>query len=201
MVLSGKEEKEVLLKEIHHRVKNNLQIISSLMRLQSNTSKSYQLKANYQEMQGRINSMALVHQQLYGSKDFATIDVADYINTLVDRVQSVYSSEGIEVEKSIEIKDLTIEELIPLGLLVNELLTNCFKYAFKSDSGFIKIIVKYADGKRYLSITDNGVGLDNPDEAFDKGTFGAELFKTLVLQLDGEYKLSSENGLKVEVYF
>lgn len=199
--LISKEEKEVLLKEIHHRVKNNLQIISSLMRLQSNTSKSYQLKANYQEMQGRINSMALVHQQLYGSKDFATIDVADYINTLVDRVQSVYSSEGIEVEKSIEIKDLTIEELIPLGLLVNELLTNCFKYAFKSDSGFIKIIVKYADGKRYLSITDNGVGLDNPDEAFDKGTFGAELFKTLVLQLDGEYKLSSENGLKVEVYF
>lgn len=199
--LISKEEKEVLLKEIHHRVKNNLQIISSLMRLQSNTSKSYQLKANYQEMQGRINSMALVHQQLYGSKDFTTIDVSDYINTLVDRVQSVYSNESIVVEKHIEIKDLTIEELIPLGLLVNELLTNCFKYAFKEDKGNIIITVKYNDGKRYLSITDDGIGLEDPDAEFDKGTFGAELFKTLVIQLDGEYKLSSENGLKIEVYF
>jgi two-component sensor histidine kinase len=199
--LISKEEKEVLLKEIHHRVKNNLQIISSLMRLQSNTSKSFQLKANYQEMQGRINSMALVHQQLYGSKDFTLIDVAEYINTLVDRVQNVYSSEGIHVVKHIEIKDLTIEELIPLGLLINELLTNCFKYAFKEDIGEIEINVKYIDERRYLSIEDNGVGLEDPEKEFDKGTFGAELFKTLVEQLDGSYELSSEGGLKVEVYF
>lgn len=199
--LISKEEKELLLKEIHHRVKNNLQIISSLMRLQSNTTTNFQLKANYQEMQNRINSMALVHEQLYGSKDFSTIRVGEYANMLIDRVQRVYSGDEVQVIKRIEIRELTIEILIPLGLLVNELLTNCFKYAMVGSDGVIEIELSSNDDGRYLLIRDNGPGVEDIEEVFNKGTFGAELFKTLVEQLDGTYKITSENGFKVEVFF
>ncbi len=199
--LLSKEEKELLLKEIHHRVKNNLQIISSLMRLQLNTTSNFQLRANYQEMQDRINSMALVHEQLYGSNDFSTIQVGEYANRLVDRVQSVYSGGDVEVIKQIEIKEMTIETLIPLGLLVNELLTNCFKYAVSGDDSRIEIVLANLKEGRYLKVEDNGPGVEDIDAVFDKGTFGAELFKTLVEQLDGTYTITSEGGFKVEVFF
>lgn len=199
--LISKEEKELLLKEIHHRVKNNLQIISSLMRLQSNTTSEYRLKSNYQEMQDRINSMAMVHEQLYGSKDFSTIRVIDYTNMLVDSVQRGYSGDGVQVIKRIEIKELTIETLIPLGLLINELLTNCFKYAVFDAKGIVEIELSSISEGKYLLIKDNGPGVEDIEDVFNKGTFGAELFKTLVEQLDGTYKISSENGFKVEVFF
>tara|TARA_R110002049_G_scaffold250754_3_gene425116 strand:+ start:3080 stop:5092 length:2013 start_codon:yes stop_codon:yes gene_type:complete len=200
--LISKEEKELLLKEIHHRVKNNLQIISSLMRLQSNITVENSLKTNYQEMQGRINSMALVHEQLYGSTDFSLINVSDYTSVLIDRIQRGYSSVGVQINKRIEIEELSIETLIPLGLLLNELLTNCFKYAVHDAGGIVEIrLSSTSDGGRYLLINDNGPGVDNVDEVFNKGTFGGELFKTLIEQLDGKYKLSSENGFKVEVFF
>jgi two-component sensor histidine kinase len=199
--LISKEEKELLLKEIHHRVKNNLQIISSLMRLQSNTTANLQLKANYQEMQDRINSMALVHEQLYGSNDFSTIQVIEYANRLVDRVQRVYSGGEVEIIKKIEIKEMTIETLIPLGLLVNELLTNCFKYAVNGEGSKITIVLSNTMDGKYLKIEDNGPGVDDIDAVFNKGTFGAELFKTLVEQLDGTYAITSEKGFKVEVFF
>ncbi len=200
--LISKEEKELLLKEIHHRVKNNLQIISSLMRLQSNITAEYRLKANYQEMQGRINSMALVHEQLYGATDFSVIRVVDYTNILIDRIQKVYSCNGAQVNKRIEIEELTIEILIPLGLLLNELLTNCFKYAILDDSGVIDIKVSTTEkGGRYLLVHDNGPGVDDVENVFNKGTFGGELFKTLIDQLDASYKLTSSDGFKVEVFF
>ncbi len=200
--LISKEEKELLLKEIHHRVKNNLQIISSLMRLQSNITAEYRLKSNYQEMQGRINSMALVHEQLYGATDFSVIRVVDYTNILIDRIQKVYSCNGARVNKRIEIEELTIEVLIPLGLLLNELLTNCFKYAILDDSGVIDIQVSTTEeGGRYLLVRDNGPGVDDVENVFNKGTFGGELFKTLIDQLDASYKLTSSGGFKVEVFF
>ena len=199
--LISKEEKELLLKEIHHRVKNNLQIISSLMRLQSNTTTDYKLKSNYQEMQDRINSMALVHEQLYGSNDFSTIKVSDYANRLIDRLQKVYSDDGVEVIKRIRIKELSIEVLIPLGLLVNELLTNCFKYAVSEDGGLVEVELSSNNDGKYLMIRDNGPGVEDVDKVFNKGTFGAELFKTLVEQLDGTYKITSDKGFKVEVFF
>jgi PAS domain S-box-containing protein len=188
------KEKEVMLYEIHHRVKNNMQIILSLLRLQSRGIEDTRTREMFQESQNRIRSMALIHEKLYQSRDLSKIDIADYVRGLATHLVSVYGSEGVDVGLSMDIKDvyLDINRAIPMGLIVNELVTNALKHGFdKGTKGHVRIAAKRegaqkgAKGKFKLVVTDTGKGLPESFDLTKTESFGMQLVTDLVNQLDG----------------
>ncbi len=184
------KEKDILLKEIHHRVKNNLQVISSLLSLQSQTVKDAQSQKIFMESQNRIHSIALIHEKLYQSKDLSHINICDYINELLRDLLYSYGTnpENIKTETYIDNLFLNIETAIPCGLIINELVSNSLKYAFPGGKkGEIRIhFNKYENSKLILIVKDNGVGLPG-DINFRKGeTLGLKLVSNLSKQLNGE---------------
>jgi two-component sensor histidine kinase len=192
------KEKEVMLYEIHHRVKNNMQIILSLLRLQSRGIEDERTKEMFQESQNRIRSMALIHEKLYQSGDLSRIDIADYVRGLSTHLVSVYSAEGMKVGLSVDIKDvyLDINRAIPLGLIVNELVTNAMKHGFeKGAEGHIRITARRAVKKEEakkgamrkfeLVVDDTGKGLPEDFDITKTESFGMQLVSDLVQQLDG----------------
>jgi two-component sensor histidine kinase len=196
--LISNEEKEVLLKEIHHRVKNNLQIINSLIRLQSHymTPNNYLTKLN--ETENRIRSMALVHEKLYQSKELSKLNVNTYIKELVSNIYESYET-GVPINFEYEINELkySIDTLIPIGLIINEVISNSLKYAFQGkESGqiYIKFCDKCYDKKTVLIIKDNGIGADLQFEELSSDSLGLELIESLTEQLDGEFELETEIG-------
>jgi two-component sensor histidine kinase len=196
--LISNEEKEVLLKEIHHRVKNNLQIINSLIRLQSHymTPNNYLTKLN--ETENRIRSMALVHEKLYQSKELSKLNVSTYIKELVSNIYESYET-GVPIEFQYEISELkySIDTLIPIGLIINEIVSNSLKYAFQGkESGqiYIKFCDKCYDKKTVLIIKDNGIGADLQFEDLSSDSLGMELIESLTEQLDGTFELDTEFG-------
>lgn len=193
--LLSKEEKEILLREIHHRVKNNMQIISSLIRLQAGNMDDPQVNVALAETQNRIKSMALVHEELYQTKDLAKLDVKQYIQKLIDEIIRTYNI-NTKVTKIMEVDSLKlgIDSLIPIGLIINEVISNSLKYAFKQrDKGVITIRLSSNDHRLKLYLADDGKGADNFDpESFD--SLGMDLIGALTDQLDGTYSLETENG-------
>jgi len=205
-VKASLREKEILLQEIHHRVKNNLQVIISLLRLQSRGIKDQNILTMFQESQDRINSMALVHEKIYYSKDLANIRLRDYVNDLAsDLFKSYNLSSGI-VEFKMEIEDIPIgiDTSIPCGLIINELLSNSLKHAFPENRrGEIKIDIRSAEaGAIEMIYGDNGIGLP---ESFDfrKSTgFGFQMIVDLVeYKLMGNIKLIRDGGTKFQIRF
>lgn len=198
--LISKEEKETLLKEIHHRVKNNLQIINSLIRLQSH----YMTAANYQdklaETENRIRSMALVHEKLYKSNNFSKLNAKTYIQELTTNILNSFSPDtSITVNYNIESNEYSIDTLIPLGLIINEIISNSIKYAFVDhDSGEIIIKLKHDEQNQntIFELSDNGIGADLTFNELSEDTLGMELIQSLCEQLDGELNLSTETGFK-----
>ena len=186
---SALEEKEVMLKEIHHRVKNNLQIINSLLYLQAETSSDPKLKKALEEGRGRIFSMALVHEELYHSGNLSSVDLRAYTLRLCDGfTQSLSGSVRIACEA--EPIQLPIDHSVPCGLILNELVTNAIKYAFPDGaSGTITVLVQKKDDRIAMTVEDDGIGL--PDKAFKEGgdTFGLTLVRGLVEQLGGTLTL------------
>ncbi|MDO9539846.1 MAG: PAS domain S-box protein, partial [Methanocalculus sp.] len=183
------EEKDTLLKEIHHRVKNNMQIISSLLHLQSLTLESNQLAEVFRESENRITSMALVHETLYRSENLARIDAEKYIRQLVGEVVDSYAPEqDISIEYRIDGIPLEIDYAIHIGLIINELLSNALKHAFIGhEKGKITIYLERdAGGYITLSVKDDGVGLPQGFDPAHTKTLGIELLMTLVRQLRGE---------------
>ncbi|MCK4910120.1 MAG: PAS domain S-box protein [Thermodesulfovibrionales bacterium] len=203
-IYNSLKEKEVLLKEVHHRVKNNMAVISSLLSLQSGYVDDKKYLDMFNESQSRIRSMALVHEKLYKSKDFAHIDVQDYVSSLSHNVKSTFMGrKDVSVNINVEAMDMDIDNLIPCGLIINELLSNAFKHAFDGiDSPEISIsMAKAGDDNVSLTIRDNGTGLP---EAFDisrsKG-LGLKLVLTLARQLDGKLEVTGLNGTTFQLTF
>ena len=198
-------EKETLLKEIHHRVKNNLQIVSTLLDLQSGHTSDTQALAMFQESRGRVKSMALIHERLYRSRDIARVDFGDYVRRLADDLYHTYKSSSHEIELALEIDflPLSIDLAIPCGLLLNELMSNCFKHAFADVAGARLRIALYLDGAatNVLIVSDNGAGFPAGTDFRNTTSFGLQLVNTLVDQLDGTIELTSDPGTTFTVRF
>ncbi|MCK5145573.1 hypothetical protein KAR48_02395 [bacterium] len=198
-------EKEMLLKEIHHRVKNNLTVINSLLNLQKKRiTNTEQAITAFEDMRSRIISMALVHEQLYKSNNFSEINMRNYIQNLTRQLQAMYSSGYvITIKTDIEGILLSIDNAIPCGIIINETITNAFKHAFKNtDNPCIIIELKHAPHQHYqLIISDNGIGLpvkfdmDNPD------SMGLRLIHLLIEQLDASMTVIRENGTCFKIIF
>ena len=201
-------EKEILLREIHHRVKNNLQIVSSLLSLQSNYIKDEQALDAVKDSRNRVQSMSLIHQNLYQEENLMGVDVKDYISKLADNLFQSYNiqPDKIKLVKEIAATNLDVDVVVPVGLILNELLTNCLKYAFPGDvehkpgeEAAIKVILKEQDDVLYLSVYDNGVGLPADFNPETKKSFGHKMILTFLQKLKGEMKMYSEDGTKVDI--
>lgn len=192
--------KDNLLGEIHHRVKNNLQLVSSLLELQLMGVKDENTINTMNESRGRINSMIVLHEKLYQNQDVTYINTSEYISNLIANVNSSYSI-GNKVEFVLEAQNikLGLDTAVPLGLILNEVLTNCFKYAFKNVSHpRIVIVLKIENELLLVSIHDNGVGISDDNQVKTK-SFGYKLITSLCRQLDAELKISSNCGTLVEL--
>ena len=180
-------EKDSLLKEIHHRVKNNLQMVSSLLSLQTKNTRSKAAIEALEEGKSRVKAMALIHQKLYQNDDLSVIEMQGYIESLINSVQSVYKKGGHNINITIDAEgvELDIDRAIPFGLILNELVSNSFKYAFPDDdeNGKIYIHLRKNGGQGYFEYTDNGVGL--PEDTDDRAntSMGIRLMNRLVNQL------------------
>lgn len=191
-------EKEILLKEIHHRVKNNLQVISSLLRLQSRTIDNQAAKSAILEGQNRVKSMALIHQSLY-QKDITSINVDSYIKQLCNSLYDSYNILKDKVSMDIEVDplELDVDTLIPLGLILNELISNALKHAFPNEkNGHIQINLKKKEDHILLQVKDDGVGID-PDKKSD--SFGMSLIQAFSQKLDATMSFIKDNGTTANI--
>jgi PAS domain S-box-containing protein len=200
------EEKVVLLKEIHHRVKNNLQIVSSLLNLQSVRIEDPITKTVLLDMQHRIRSMALVHENLYRSDNLAALDLATYLNSLCTRLYRslVTSPSSIRLQMNLAPVRLNIDKVIPCGLLVNELITNALKHAFPDGrSGELRVeLQELADGRGCrLRVADNGVGLPPDFDLKQAPSLGLKLVADLARQLGGQLEIGTGPGAVFEIEF
>ena len=197
-LLSAKNaENELLLKEIHHRVKNNLEVVSSLLELQSAQINDPQTRNAIQESQNRVNSIGIVHQKLYLGSTLAAIEMKDYFLNLSESVLDSFGAEKrIKIELAMEKLDIDIDTAVPLGLIVNELLTNTIKYAFpEGRDGHVLIkLEKQKSGNLHLEVSDNGMG----KSGVTKGTgFGTQLISLLTRQLGGSMREEIKNGTRI----
>jgi two-component sensor histidine kinase len=196
-------EKEVLLKEIHHRVKNNLQIISSLLNLQSDNIDLADPARTFRESQDRIRSMALVHEKLYRSGDVARIDFREYVESLTAGLyRSYFPGPGVRIFADVENVSLDIDLAVSCGLIINELVSNALKYAFpEGRAGEIHVSLA-GDGDSYtLTVSDDGVGLPPGLDFRDTPSLGLQLVNTLVGQLEGTIELDSAEGTRFKITF
>ena len=198
------QEKEVLIREVHHRVKNNMQIISSLLNLQTRYVDDEETVYLLKESQNRVKSMAMIHEKLYQSSDLNHINIFDYINSLVKDLFYSYAIPKDLIKPVIEVEEinLNIETAVPCGLIISELISNSLKYAFpKGRMGEIHVSLKLMGEKFCLTISDDGIGLPE-DFDFDKtDSLGLKLVSSLTEQLDGELELDRNNGTKFNITF
>jgi two-component sensor histidine kinase/ABC-type amino acid transport substrate-binding protein len=197
-------EKEILLKEIHHRVKNNMQIISSLLNLHSKNINDNKIIHLFKESQNRVKTMALIHEKLYAESNFAEIDISSYIRSLANYLFRNFSdlSKNLKLEISTDKIMLDIDSAIPCGLIINELVTNSIKYAFPDkDNGTIMITFKHENEKNILIIKDNGIGLPAEFDLDNILTLGYDLVKALTDQLHGSLEIKRSAGTEVVLTF
>ena len=198
------EEKEVLLKEVHHRVKNNLQVVCSLLDLQAQYSQDPATVEMFRESEHRVRSMAMVHERLYQSQEFTNVDFTDYIESLSNHLFRSYQVDGrISLEVDVRGVRLSIERAVPCGLLVNELVSNCLKHAFKGrERGRIRIkLHMVAEDEILLAVSDDGIGLSPSTEPGTTATFGMQLVGALVNQLHGKFSIHREAGTTIRIVF
>jgi PAS domain S-box-containing protein len=198
-------EKEVLVKEIHHRVKNNMQVISSLLQLQAQYIEDEAMLSLFEESQTRIYSMALIHEQLYQSDSLARIDIQSYLENLVANLFQSFgcSNNSIEISLNVDPIFLNIETAIPCGLIINELVSNSLKYAFPLNmKGEIKLdFCQILDQQFHLSIQDNGSGFPKNFDVENTETLGVRLVKMLAEQLDAKISIDSHPGTCYHLVF
>jgi PAS domain S-box-containing protein len=200
---SSLEEKEVLLREIHHRVKNNLQVVASLLNIQSYSQRSEEGRKALVESQSRIYSMALVHQLLYQSADLAQIDLSEYLSKLVQQLVTMYAIDaGIKLHVSSPALRVDIDRAVPCGLIVNELVTNALIHACPDGrGGNISVTLEQVDGNVRLAVADDGIGMNEPVNIEALGSFGLQIANTLSQQLDGSMTIEHERGTVIRVDF
>ncbi|MEM3373421.1 MAG: histidine kinase dimerization/phosphoacceptor domain -containing protein [Candidatus Anstonellales archaeon] len=204
------KEKETLLKEIHHRVKNNLQVVSSLLFLQSKLLHDKEAISVFTETQLRIRSLALVHEKLYRSKNISEINSHEYIKNLLTNIFETYRFNTSDTEIKLDIDDikLTVDKAVPIGLLLNELITNVIKYAFPQNKmselqkKFVEIAFKKKeDSKLELLVSDNGVGLPESFDIEKNDSLGLKIVTSLVSQLDGKLLINPKNNTEFRIIF
>ena len=198
------QEKEVLLKAINHRVKNNLQIISSLLSLQSRDIHDEQTLRSFRVSQDRIKAMALIHEKLYQSDDLARIDIGEYINSLADDLRSSYGLGSQDVNLTIDVDNilLGVDTAIPCGVIVNELVSNSLKHAFPEDrAGEIEISFREADDQYTMIFRDDGVGLPGHLDVRRPSSLGLTIVNALVGQLSGAIDLGRNIGTEISITF
>ncbi len=197
-------EKEILLKEIHHRVKNNLQIISSLLGLQARQVNDPDLVQKFTETQNRIHSISVVHEKLYQSKDFSKILFEEYIDNIIMHLDSTFGeiSENIKIIQDIEKIRIGIDLAIPCGLIINELVSNAVKHAFPDKKkGEIEISFKKENKEKYLlRVRDNGKGMQKNEIAPGKNSLGMRIIDTLVRQLNSTLEADLSNGTNISIH-
>lgn len=196
------EEKEFLLKEIHHRVKNNLEIVSSLLSLQSEQVGDSKVADAMQKSQHRVHSMSMIHQKLYQGKSFSSIEMKEYFMNLGGYIVDIFgASDRVQIQCEMNELKLDVDTAIPIGLIVNELLTNSLKYAFPENrKGLIKISLTESGNQLHLDVSDNGVG-KNHHENIEGTGFGTQLIDLLTRQLEGKMSLNIKKGTAVSFEF
>jgi len=199
------KENELLLKEIHHRVKNNLQTVSSLLSLQSESIQDKSALDAVQASKNRVASMALIHQKLYQRENLAAIEMRDYFETIGEAIIESFGEKAAHVKLDVQMSELEldVDTAIPIGLITNELITNSLKYAFNSQEE-CKISVAMStdtDNSLKLEISDNGQGQEVPDNFATSEGFGTMLINLLTTQLGGKLKTNLENGTATTILF
>lgn len=196
------KEQTVLLQEVHHRVKNNLSIVSSLLNMQANKCKDEYHRSLFNDSKNRINSIASVHEVIYKSNSFANLNLKDYIEEMLSYIQQSFSANSaIQINIDLENIIVDVTRAIPIALIINEIVTNCYKHAFPNNAyGVITVSLKNVDGTISLMIKDNGIGIQiNTDNSSD--SIGFEILEGLVDQIDGKYSFSVNNGTTFMLQF
>lgn len=197
-------ERESLLKEVHHRVKNNLQIISSLLNLQATYSEDERFLALVRECRNRIISMAMIHEMLYKSKDLSKINASEYVRNLCSSLQSSFYTVGDEINFEFDL-DRTIEldadTMIPVGLILNEVVSNSYKYAFPENKGSISVQLLKNKNQISFKISDDGIGFPEGMIFENLRTLGVQLIFSLVEQLNGKVTVQQKNGASFHIVF
>ena len=205
LIKASLREKEVLLREIHHRVKNNLQIITSLLRLQSSRVEEEAIQEMFKTAQSRIRTMALIHEKLYQSQDLSKIDLSQYIRNLSIHLLNIYRTDPERISLNIEIGDvyLDINTAIPCGLIINELVSNSLKYAFPGNrTGAIQVKLDVEKkGKHILIVADDGVGLPEDLQVASTDTLGLQLVNDLTKQIQGRLTVEMKKGTLFKIVF
>jgi two-component sensor histidine kinase len=198
-------EREVLLQEVHHRVKNNLQVISSLINMQARTLEGGAGRDALDECQGRIQAIALIHEKLYQSPDYANIPFSEYARALAESVFCAIGacSQNVRLDLALEECTIAVDKAIPCGLILNELMSNACRHAFcDGRSGRIRVELAKADDQLLrLTVRDNGLGFPDGFEVSRDGSLGLQLVRMLVRQIDGTLTLEAGSGtcLRLEV--
>jgi two-component sensor histidine kinase len=190
-----------LMKELHHRVKNNLAIISSLLSMQSNRLEDKNAANAVREGQMRVQAMSLIHQRLYNTDDVSSVNIKDYFTELAESLMQAYgySSDNFDLIIEVDKTAMDVDLAIPMGLIVNELLTNSFKYAYEGIK-YPSLTIILKNGKNVtLQVQDNGIGIDELVLKSKTGSFGQKLIKGLSKQLNGQYRLENQNGTFFEL--
>lgn len=198
-----KKEKESLLGEVHHRVKNNLAIISGLLQLQIYNSDNDELNEHLSDSMQRIDTIGKVHELMYQHNDVSSVKIEDYIKKLTGGLRQSFllDDDRIVFDLQIEELDMSINQLIPVGLMLNELITNSFKHAFGEEKGTISIKVKKADQKVWFSYRDNGKGVDTETLEGSNKSLGMTLVDIQLQQLDATYQFLNGQGFGIEFQF
>jgi len=195
-------EKEMLLKEVHHRIKNNMHIIQSLLSMQSDTIKIPEAVLAFQDAIARVESMGILYDKLYRSENYEVVEIEEYLSRLINDIVEMFPGMNkISIEKQIDNFQIGTKTIFSLGIIINELLTNAFKYAFTGrDNGVLKISVKKEDNHITLILEDNGIGISELKQAEEKG-FGMTLIDMLVVQIEGNCKIETSRGTKYIIEF
>jgi chemotaxis protein methyltransferase CheR len=202
-IVAALREKEVLLREIYHRVKNNLQIISSLLGLQADTIADEAVRGLFEESQRRIQAMSLVHERLHGSEDLSSIDTRTYLQNLIGELARMYDPEG-RIAFDIQAESyMNIDTAVPCGLMLTELVSNAFKYAFpEAQPGRIRVTLQpEAENHWLLVVQDNGLGLPSDIDITDTNSLGLTLVHDLASQLEGSVQVDRSQGTTFTIHF
>ena len=199
-VTKSLNERETLLREIHHRVKNNLQIVSSMLSIQSRRVKDEDARAGMLDSQNRVNSMSLIHEHLYQDEQFSHVDMPDYVGKLLANLRQSFSNSALEIQMDVANLKLDIDTAVPLGLIINEAITNAVKHAFpESQKGQVKVSLHQVKDQIMLEIADNGAGF--VIDEVEKGSFGLTMMRAFTESLEGELTIESHQGTRLKFQF
>jgi two-component system, chemotaxis family, CheB/CheR fusion protein len=195
-------EKEMLLKEVHHRIKNNMNIIRSILSMQSSKMENPEVDTVFQDAIARIESMEILYDKLYRSENYEYISIREYLTQLMNEIVEMFPErQKIVIESKIDDFEIASKPIFSLGLIINELITNAMKYAFTGrEDGLLRISVRNTDNHVVLVFEDNGIGIAELDKEQEKG-FGMTLIEILVDQINGSYIIENTGGTKYIIEF